>query len=230
MTERVNPAQVGAGSVAGDSAPRTINPLLKIAFEMGPLGVFFIGNARFDLFVATAAFMVASLVSLGALWALTRKLAIMPLVTAGIVLVFGGLTLWLQDETFIKMKPTIVNGLFAATLGIGLMLRKPLLQVVFEGAFDLTDVGWRRISLAWTLFFAFMAVLNEVLWRNMSTDAWVTFKTFGSPAITFIFAIGLTPILTRHAKEAAPAEIPEVSLKDAPADAVLGDGISRDKV
>ncbi|MEM7567874.1 MAG: septation protein IspZ, partial [Pseudomonadota bacterium] len=95
----------------------------------------------------------------------------------------------------------IVNGLFAATLGLGLLLKKPLLQVVLEGAFDLTDLGWRRVTLAWTLFFVFMAVLNELLWRNLSTDAWVTFKTFGSPAITFVFAIGLTPLLTRHATE-----------------------------
>ena len=210
MAERVEPAvkpaQDGASAASGEAVPRKINPLLKLAFEMGPLGVFFVANARADLFVATAAFMVASIVSLGALWFLTRKLAIMPLVTAGIVLVFGGLTLWLQDETFIKMKPTIVNGLFAATLGLGLLFRKPLLQVVLEGAFDLTDVGWRRISLAWTLFFAFMAVLNEALWRNLSTDAWVTFKTFGSPAITFVFAIGLTPLLTRHAREGAEGE------------------------
>ncbi len=185
----------------GSDTPK-INPLLKLVFEMGPLGVFFVANATADdLFVATAAFMVASTISLGVLWALTRRLAIMPLVTGVIVLVFGGLTLWLQDETFIKMKPTIVNGLFAAALGIGLLLRKPLLQVVLEGAFDLTDLGWRRVTLAWTLFFVSMAVLNEVLWRNMSTDAWVTFKTFGSPAITFVFAIGLTPLLTRHAPE-----------------------------
>ena len=193
MSDDAKPAQDGA-----PDAP-AINPLLKLAFEMGPLGVFFFANARFDLFAATAAFMVASIVSLGAVWALTRRLAVMPLVTAVVVLVFGGLTLWLQDETFIKMKPTIVNGLFAAILGVGLLLKKPLLQVVFEGAFDLTDIGWRRMSLAWTVFFAFMAVLNEALWRNLSTDAWVTFKTFGSPAITFLFAIGLTPLLTRHA-------------------------------
>ena len=206
MADRVEPATKPAQDGTLPTATRTINPLLKLAFEMGPLGVFFVANARADLFAATAAFMVASIVSLGALWFLTRRLAIMPLVTAGIVLVFGGLTLWLQDETFIKMKPTIVNGLFAATLGLGLLLRKPLLQVVLEGAFDLTDVGWRRISLAWTLFFAFMAVLNEVLWRNLTTDAWVTFKTFGSPAITFVFAIGLTPLLTRHAREGTSEE------------------------
>ena len=210
MTERLDPAPDGADiskpadpSIDPASEVRTINPLLKLAFEMGPLGVFFVANARADLFVATAVFMVASLISLGAVWALTRKLAVMPLVTAVIVLVFGGLTLWLQDETFIKMKPTIVNGLFAAALGAGLLLKKPFLQIVFEGAFDLTDVGWRRVTLAWTLFFAFMAVLNEILWRNLTTDAWVTFKTFGSPAITFVFAIGLTPLLTRHANDAA---------------------------
>ena len=202
MAERMNPAQEGASTDEAADAPK-INPLVKLAFEMGPLGVFFLANARADLFVATAAFMVASVISLGAVWALTRRLAVMPLVTAVIVLVFGGLTLWLQDETFIKMKPTIVNGLFAATLGIGLLLKKPLLQVVFEGAFDLTDAGWHRVTLAWTLFFTFMAILNELLWRNLTTDAWVTFKTFGSPAITFVFAIGLTPLLTRHAREAS---------------------------
>lgn len=198
MGDPTNPAQEGAQEGASDGA-RPINPLLKLAFELGPLLVFFVANSRADLFVATAAFMVASVVSLAALFAITRKLSIMPLVTAAIVLVFGGLTLWLQNETFIKMKPTLVNLLFAAVLGAGLLTNRPFLKIVLGTAFSLDDLGWRRVTLAWTGFFVAMAVLNEVLWRTLSTDAWVTFKTFGSPALTFVFVIALSPLLSRHA-------------------------------
>ena len=112
----------------------------------------------------------------------------MPLVTAVIVLVFGGLTLVLQDETFIKLKPTIIYVLFGGVLLGGLAFRKPLLGMVFDSVFHLTDEGWRKLTLRWALFFFALAVLNEIVWRTQSTDFWVSFKVFGVLPLTFLFA------------------------------------------
>ncbi len=197
----------------GDPGRRQINPLLKLALELGPLLVFFFANSRGEsiarmfpslaplggpLFIATAAFMVATAIALAASWLLTRKLPIMPLVSGVVVLVFGGLTLWLQDETFIKVKPTIVNGLFAAVLLGGLFFGRSLLAYVFDSAFRLTDEGWRKLTLAWGLFFIVLAVLNELVWRGFSTDTWVAFKVWGILPITIAFTIAMVPIITRH--------------------------------
>lgn len=181
-----------------DPATRNESPLLKLALELGPLGVFFFANSRFDIFTATAAFMVAMLVSLAISWVLTRRLAVMPVVTGVVVLVFGGLTLILHDETFIKMKPTIVNGLFAAVLLGGLLFGKALLGYVFDGAFRLDDEGWRKLTLRWGLFFVVLAVLNEAVWRTQSTDFWVAFKVWGILPLTLIFSAAQLPLLTRH--------------------------------
>ena len=175
-----------------------VNPILKLVLELGPLGVFFFANAKFGIFAATGAFMAAITVALTASWLLTRRLAIMPLVTGIVVLVFGGLTLALQDEVLIKMKPTIVNTLFGGVLIGGLFFGKSLLGYVFDSVFQLTDEGWRKLTLRWGLFFFVLAIVNEVIWRNFSTDFWVSFKVFGMMPLTIIFTLTQMPLIQRH--------------------------------
>jgi len=185
-------------------ATRSMHPLVKFALEMGPLVVFFVANGRAGIYAATGAFMVATFVALALMWLLARKIAVMPLVSAAVVLVFGTLTLVLQDDHFIKMKPTIVNALFGVALLGGLFFRKPLMPYVLGDVFQLTEEGWRRITIRWGVFFLVMAVLNEIVWRSVSTDTWVAFKTFGYLPLTFVFALAQAPLLMRHAVE--PAE------------------------
>ncbi len=178
---------------------KPMTPLVRMLVEIGPLGVFFVANAYWDIFVATGAFMVAITAALAASWILARHVATMPLVTGVFVLVFGALTLFLNDELFIKVKPTLVNGLFAAILFGGLFFGKSLLKIVFDGSFRLTDEGWRKLTWRWAFFFVFLAVLNEVIWRNFSTDFWVSFKLFGNVPITVAFAIAQVGLLQRYA-------------------------------
>ena len=199
-----------------DPKRKEINPLLKLALELGPLMVFFFANSRGEwlverfpaladlggpLFVATALFMAATAVALTVSWVLTRTLPIMPLVSGVIVFVFGGLTLWLQDETFIKMKPTIINTLFGVVLLGGLAFGKSLLGYVFDAAFKLDAEGWRKLTLRWGLFFLFLAVLNEVVWRFFSTDFWVAFKVWGTMPITIAFTLAQMGLIQRHSLE-----------------------------
>ena len=187
--------------------PKRLNPFLKLALELGPLVVFFLVNAngeRFGvpddrrIYVATAVFIVATMLSLGAGYALLSKLPIMPLVSGVVVVLFGGLTLALQDELFIKLKPTIVNSLFGLVLLGGVYFRKPLLAIVLDSMFDLTDEGWRKLTLRWAAFFFVLAALNEIVWRTQSTDFWVSFKVFGIMPITFAFALLQTPLILRY--------------------------------
>ncbi len=186
------------------TAKPQLNPLLKLALDLGPLALFFFANTRYGIFVATATFMVAVLAALTVSYVMTRHLPIMPVVTAIIVVVFGGLTLILHDATFIKVKPTIIYALFGAILIGGLIFKKPLLGVVFDSMFDLTDEGWRKLTLRWALFFFVLAVLNEIVWRNTSTNVWVDFKVFGVTPLTLIFGALQVPLLKRYAIE--PAE------------------------
>ena len=172
--------------------------IIKMALELGPLVVFFIANARADIFVATACFMAAMTVSLVLTWLILKKIAVMPLVTGAVVLVFGGLTLWLQDDTFIKIKPTITNSLFAAVLLGGLLFRQSLLKYVFGDVYKLRPEGWSKLTLNWGLFFVVLAIINEVLWRNFSTDFWVAFKVWGVMPLTFLFALTQVPLLQRY--------------------------------
>jgi intracellular septation protein len=183
-----------------------INPLLKLALDIGPLALFVIANARFGIFAATASFMAAIVAALLVSYAMTRQWPIMPVVTAIVVLVFGGLTLALHDETFIKLKPTIIYVLFGGTLLAGYIFDKSFLAVVLDSVFHLTEEGWRKLTLRWALFFFVLAVLNEVIWRTQSTDFWVNFKLYGFVPLTFVFAAMQYPLLMRHAAEPAPAE------------------------
>src|SRR3712207_5868995 len=175
-----------------------LNPFLKLALELGPLAVFFFANGRFGLITATGIFMVTTIAALALSWWLTRRLAIMPLVTGIVVFIFGGLTLLLQDEVFIKMKPTIVNTLFGTVLLGGLWFGRPLLGYVFDSVFKLDDTGWRKLTFRWGVFFLLLAALNEVIWRNFSTDFWVAFKAFGFLPITIVFTLFQMPLIHRH--------------------------------
>ena len=176
-----------------------LNPLLKLALDLGPLLLFFLVNARLGIFYATGFFMVAVLVALAVSYALIRRLPAMTVVSAVIVLVFGGLTIALENETFIKLKPTIIYLLFAGLLFGGLILKKPLLEIVFDQMFHLTEEGWRKLTVRWAVFFVLLAVLNEVVWRNFSTDFWVSFKVFGALPITMVFAMAQVPLLNKYA-------------------------------
>ncbi len=191
-----------------------LNPALKLALELGPLVLFFFGNAYGDrfgfpetqrIFAATGVFVVATLVALAVHFWLVRRLPIMPLVSGVVVLVFGGLTLVLQDELFIKLKPTIVNTMFGLILLAGLYWRKPILAIVLDSMLELTDEGWRKLTLRRALFFFLLAILNEVVWRTQTTDLWVKFKVFGIMPLTVLFALAQTPLIIRHEAKREPA-------------------------
>ncbi len=204
------------------------NPFIKLALEIGPLAVFFLSfrygedllanpgvfsalsaltgpdillSQTGPIMLATALFMVAIALSLGASWWMHRELPRMAVVTAVMVALFGGLTLWLQDETFIKMKPTIVNAIFAVILGFGLFQGKSYLKMLLGQALPLTDRGWLIFTQRWVFFFIFLAILNEVIWRTQSTDFWVSFKTFANLPLTLAFMACQWPLLQRHSSE-----------------------------
>ena len=185
---------------------RPLSPLLKLALEMGPLLLFFFLNQKTDLFTATAVFVVATLAALAAHYALVRRLPVMPLVSGVVVVIFGGLTLYLHDEVFIKVKPTIVNTLFGAALLIGLARGRVLLRYVLDSLIDLTPEGWRALTVRWGVFFLFLALLNEAVWRTQTTDFWVNFKVFGLMPLTMVFALAQAPLLSRHALPADEAK------------------------
>jgi intracellular septation protein len=185
------------------SDKKQLNPILKLTLDIGPLVLFFAANARFGIFAATGAFMVAVLAALAVSYAVTKHLAIMPLVTAVIVLVFGSLTLVLHNDLFIKLKPTIIYVLFGGTLLGGLVFNKPFLGILFEQMFHLTEEGWRKLTLRWALFFFALAILNEIVWRNFSTDTWVSFKLFGVVPLTFVFGALQYPLLVKYHPDAA---------------------------
>ena len=192
-------------------------PLIKLLLDLGPLVVFFavwsmsggengildaylpeaLSGKNNAFFPATVALMVATLISLVASFAIFRKLPTMPLVTAVLVMVFGGLTLYMADETFLKMKPTFIYLLFALVLGVGMLLNRPFLKLLFDEAFSLTPEGWRVLTWRWTIFFVFLAVLNEVVWRNFSTDIWIKVKVFGFISLTMVFAVAQVGIIQR---------------------------------
>ncbi len=195
------------------SAADRHHPLLKLALELGPLLVFFFANLRGEwlvtsfpaltelggpLFVATALFMAATIISLVVSKIMLGHLPIMPFVSGIVVVIFGSLSIWLQNETFIKMKPTIVNALFGFALLGGLAFGKSLLGYVFNAAFQLDAEGWRKLTIRWGIFFLFLAVLNEVVWRNFSDSFWIAFKVWGTMPITIIFTMAQMPLVLKH--------------------------------
>lgn len=171
---------------------------LKPTVDYGPLAVFFVGYFLGDLFVATAALMTVTAIAVILAYAIERRIPAMPVATAAIVMVFGGLTLWLNDERFIKMKPTIVQALFAVALFGGLLFKRPLLKPLLRSAWRLSDRGWTVLTMRFAWFFVAMAAINELVWRNVSTDIWVNFKIFGILILTFAFTAFQAPFIMRH--------------------------------
>ena len=189
------------------------NPILKLVLEIGPLLVFFFGNLRGEwlmktfpvldglggpIFVATALFMAATAISLIVSRLVFGHLPIMPFVSGIVVLVFGGIGIYLHNDTFIKMKPTIVNCLFGLALLGGLAFGRSLLGIVFNAAFQLDPEGWRKLTLRWGIFFIFLAILNEIIWRNFSNDFWVNFKVWGTMPLTLLFTMSQMPLIIKH--------------------------------
>jgi intracellular septation protein len=172
--------------------------LYATALELGPLLLFFVANGRWGIFVGTGIFIAATAVALPCYRWLEKRWPVMPLVGGFFVLVFGGLTIWLQDDTFIKLKPTIVNCLFGVILGGGLLFGRPLLKPIFGSAFQLTETGWKQLTLRWSLFFFFLAVVNEIAWRGFATETWIASKLFVSFPLTMIFALFQIGLLRRN--------------------------------
>jgi intracellular septation protein len=183
------------------SEKKQLHPGLKFALDLGPLLVFFFANAKFGIYAGTAAFMVAIALALAVSYALTRHLPVMALVTAVVVLIFGGATLILHDDLFIKLKPTIIYLLFAGVLFAGIVMNKQFLAILFDKVFQLTEEGWRKLTIRWAIFFVALAVLNEIVWRTQSTDFWVNFKVFGVLPLTMIFGALQYPLLMKYGVE-----------------------------
>jgi intracellular septation protein len=178
-----------------------MHPLLKLALDLGPLLIFFVANAVFGIFTATAVFMAAMLIVIAIGFAIERKVSPMPLITASLVLVFGGLTLWLSNDIFIKIKPTILYVMFAAVLIGGLAFSRLFIKLVLGQTLHLSDTAWRTLTWRWSLFFIALAIANEIVWRHVSTNTWVAFKVWGVFPLTVIFAMAQTPFIARHQVE-----------------------------
>jgi intracellular septation protein len=197
-TPAAGPGQAPASVSSAPSEASAGNSGLKFLIELAPLAVFFAVYAWSDLIKATGVLMVATVASLIAARYFLGKLSAMPLITAGFVLVFGGLTVWSANEAFIKIKPTVVYICLALPLLIGLLFGKSLLSHVLGEAVAMDESGWRQLTLRWGLFFLVLAALNEIVWRNFSTATWVSMKSFGFIPLTLIFAASQVPLMLRH--------------------------------
>lgn len=180
-----------------------VSPGTRLALEGGPLAVFFVANQLADIMTATALFMAAAAVAVVFSMRLERRVPLMPVIGCGFVLAFGGLTLALDDALFIKIKPTVVNLLFAAVLFTGLALRRDWLKLILGRVMSLTDQGWRILTWRWAAFFIVLAVVNEIVWRNFSTEFWAGFKLFGMMPLTMAFALLQVPVILKHTPEEA---------------------------
>lgn len=179
-----------------------MSPLLKMALDLGPLLIFFAANTVSGIFTATAVFMVAITASIAITFAIERKISPMPALTCVLVLIFGGLTLWLSNENFIKIKPTILYAMFAAVLVGGLAFNRLFIKYLLGQSFQLSEPAWRALTWRWSVFFLALAIINEFVWRNTTTDTWVAFKVWGVFPMTLIFALSQTPFIARHQIEA----------------------------
>ena len=185
---------------------------MRLLLDIGPLILFFIANAKFGIFAATAAFIVAILIAMVVSLVLTRRVTALQAFSAVMVVVMGGLTLYFHNETFIKIKPTIYYGFVASILGYGYFADKPILKSVLGSAYPGLDAtGWKKLTRNWALFFLVMGLINEAVWRNSSTEFWISFKLWGAIPATLLFALANVPMLMRHGltkDEAAAASEP----------------------
>ena len=172
--------------------------IYKLLIDIGPLAVFFIFYTRSGLQASILPLMIATVIAVLFSYILEKKIPIMPTVGAGIVLIFGGLTIYFDNEVFIKMKPTIINLIFAIILYGGMLVKKPLLKILLGTALRLEEEGWRTLTYRWVGFFIALAILNEIVWRTQTTDIWVNFKVFGILPITFIFTMTQFPLIKKH--------------------------------
>ena len=172
--------------------------IYKLLIDIGPLAVFFIFYTRSGLQASILPLMIATVIAVLFSYILEKKIPIMPTVGAAIVLIFGGLTIYFDNEVFIKMKPTIINLIFAIILYGGMLVKKPLLKILLGAALRLEEEGWRILTYRWIGFFIALAVLNEIIWRTQTTDIWVNFKVFGILPITFIFTMTQFPLIKKH--------------------------------
>ena len=172
--------------------------IYKLLIDIGPLAVFFIFYTRRGLQASILPLMIATVIAVLFSYILEKKIPIMPTVGAGIVLIFGGLTIYFDNEVFIKMKPTIINLIFAIILYGGMLVKKPLLKILLGAALRLEEEGWRILTYRWIGFFIALAALNEIVWRTQTTDIWVNFKVFGILPITFIFTMTQFPLIKKH--------------------------------
>ena len=170
----------------------------KLLIDIGPLAVFFIFYLRSDLKSAIIPLMIATIIAVLFSYIMEKKIPVMPTVGAFIILIFGGLTIYFDNEVFFKMKPTIINLLFALILYGGIVVKKPLLKLLLGAAIKLEDEGWKILTQRWISFFIALAVLNEIVWRTQSTDIWVNFKVFGILPITFIFTMTQFPLIKKY--------------------------------
>jgi intracellular septation protein len=180
------------------SSPKAMPPLLKLALDIGPLVVFFATYKFFDIFAATGALMVVTIVTLAVSYAMTKKVSVIPLVTAVMVMIFGGLTLWLESDWFIKVKLTIIYVLLATGMYVGLYFGRPFAKVMLDAAVELPEHCWKTLTYRTAALFLAIAGLNEFAWRLLTTDNWVTFKVIGVPVIMFAFFMAHAPFILRN--------------------------------
>jgi len=175
-----------------------MNKKWHLALDLGPLLVFLLVSRLAGILIATGALVIATLISLTITYIAEKRLALMPLASGIFVTLFGGLTWYLNDDFYIKIKPTCLNLLLAALLFGGLLIRKNILKILLGDALTLREEGWRKLSLRWGLFFMFLAILNECIWRNFSTDFWINFKVFGMFSCSFIFTMSQVPLIQKY--------------------------------
>ena len=195
-----------------ETKPRELGTAMRLAVDLGPLIVFFVANARYGVFVGTGAFIIAFLAGMAVSLIATHRVSKLQLFSGFLVVVMGGLTLWLHNETFIKIKPTLYYSVIAALLFFGLATGRQLLKSVLGSAYPgLDQAGWDKLTRNWAIFFLAMALTNEAVWRSVTTDQWISFKLWIALPATFLFALANVPMLMRHglsAEDATPKEIP----------------------
>jgi intracellular septation protein len=178
--------------------PRKVTPLMRLGLDLGPLLLFFLSFQWGGIFVGTGVFMLAVLIALAIGYSIERRFSPMPVFTAILVLIFGGLTLYLKNDTFIKMKVTVLYAFFGFTLLGGLAFRRLFVKYVFSTAFELSEEGWRKLTWRWGFFFLALAVVNEIIWRSLPTADWVKFKVFGIVPLIMLFALAQMPLVLKH--------------------------------